>query len=99
MFFLENGWMNFDETYYGFHAIGSHHELALFRFWYCHPTVFINQCLYVSSVQTQLLELYAFDCPLLLHVSAIFGHHRVGFTITCMEEKTVVETSLSQLIY
>jgi hypothetical protein len=81
----------------GFYAIGSHHELALFRFWYCHPVVFINQYLYVSSVRTQLLGLYTFDCPVLLHVSAIFGHHQVGFAITCMEKNTVGETSPLQL--
>jgi hypothetical protein len=65
--------------------------------------IFILLCLlinvYVSPVWTQLLELYTFDCPLLLHISAIFGRHQLGFTITCMEKNTLGETFPSQLIY
>jgi hypothetical protein len=43
---------------------------------------------YLLSVRTQLLEGHTFSCPLLLHVSAVFGHHRVVFTITFMEKNT-----------
>jgi len=72
---------------------------TLFKFWYRYPVVFINQCLYVSSVRTQVLELYTFDCLVLIHISAVFGHHQVGFRVTCMEKNTVRETSPSQLMY
>jgi predicted transcriptional regulator len=52
--------------------------------------VFVRQCLYLLSVRTQLVE----HCTLssnLLHVSAVFGHHQVDFTVTCMEKNTDVD--------
>ena len=39
-------------------------------FFYCHPVVFVDQCLYLLSVRTQILEHYTFNY-LLLHVSAV----------------------------
>jgi len=83
----------------GFMPLQATMNSTLFKFWYCYPVVFIIQCLYVSSVRTQLMELYTFDCPVLIHILAVFGHHQVGFTITCMEKNTVGETSPSQLMY
>ena len=36
-----------------------------------------NQSLYLLSVRKQLVEHYAFNCPPLLYVSAIFGHYQL----------------------
>ena len=62
-----------------------------------HPIAFVNQCLYLFSEQTQLLEHYIFICHL-LHVSP-FGHHQIDFTTTYTEKYTEVKTSLSQFIH
>jgi hypothetical protein len=51
----------------------------------------------IVNANTTLRTLY--NRPHLLHVSAVFGHHHVVFTITCMDRNTEVETFPSQLIY
>jgi hypothetical protein len=68
------------------------------NFSYRHPIVFFNQCLYLLSERTQLLEHYAFICYL-QHVSTVSGKHQVDFTTTNMEKHTKLEALLSQLIY
>jgi hypothetical protein len=48
----------------------------------------VNQCLYLLSERTQLLEHYAFICYL-PHVSAVSGRHQVDITTTCMEKPSL----------
>ena len=59
-------------------------------FLYRHPFVFVNQCLYLLSEQTQLLECYTFNCHL-LHVLAIYGLHQVDISITYREKNIEME--------
>jgi hypothetical protein len=68
------------------------------NFSYHNPTVFFNQCLYLLSERTQLLEHYAFICYL-PHVSTVYGKYQVDFTTTNTEKHTELEALLSQLIY
>ena len=42
------------------------------------------------SVRTQRVDHCTFRSHL-LHVSAVWGHHQVDFTITCMEKNTEVD--------
>ena len=49
------------------------------QFWYRHSIVFVNQCLYLLAVRTQLVEHCTVNCHL-LHVSVVFGHHQADFT-------------------
>lgn len=51
----------------------------------------------IVNANTTLRILY--NRPHLLHVSAVFGHHHVVFTITCMDRNTEVEIFPSHLIY
>ena len=60
--------------------------MNFFKFLCHHPIAFVNQCLYLFSEQTQLLEHYIFICYV-LHVSP-FGHHQVDFTTTYTEKYT-----------
>jgi len=54
--------------------------------------------MYLLSVRRQLLERYTVNYQI-LHVSAIFGHHKVDFTIKSMEKNTGVDALTKQLTY
>ena len=54
----------------------------------------MGKSIYLLTERTQLLEHCAFHC--LLHVSAVFGHHRADFK-TCMEENNGMVASRAQL--
>jgi len=49
--------------------------IVLFR----HSFLFVKECLYLLSEQTELLWHYTFNCHL-LHVSALFDHYLADFT-------------------
>jgi len=48
-------------------------------FLFRHSVLFVKQGPYLLSERTELVEHYTFSCHL-LHDSAVFGHHHVGFT-------------------
>jgi hypothetical protein len=54
----------------------------------------VNQFLYLLSVGTKLLELYRFNCPLLLHVLAVFGHYQVDGIEYCDADLTLTDNIL-----
>jgi hypothetical protein len=55
--------------------------------WYCHHVEFVNNCLYLLSVWTQLLEYYTFSCHL-LYVLAFSGNHHAFFSMCVVVKST-----------
>ena len=58
-----------------------------------------NICSYCQSVTTQKSEHNTLNCPLLLPVSAVFGHQQVVFVITRVQTNTEVEYSKYSTVY
>lgn len=52
--------------------------------------MFVNSCLYSLSVRTQISDHGTLNYHL-QHVSAVFDHHQVVLTITCMEKNMVAD--------
>jgi len=59
--------------------------------------LYLLMSVFIFAVDTNL-DHYTFSGHLLF-VSAVFGHHQVHFTKTCMENNTETEISPSKLIH
>jgi hypothetical protein len=68
---------------------------------FCHIRISDNRSysmscrLYLLSVRKQRVEHYTFNCPPLLHVSAIFGKHQLLFIQGHRKKWTGFETAIT----
>ena len=55
------------------------------KYLYRHLFLFVDRCLYLLPVRSQILEHCTFNCH--LPVSAVFGHHKGRFYINMHEKE------------